>query len=79
MWIIIWKNVFDSWSPWPGPRGCFGALSALKSKQGSGLAGLGFPRRRRKLSLRNLGSVCNEEEGVVSLIQNTGEHYHYMV
>ena len=29
MWIIIWKNVFDSWSPWPGPRGCFGALSAL--------------------------------------------------
>ena len=29
MWIIIWKNVFDSWSPWPGPRGCFGALSEL--------------------------------------------------
>ena len=28
MWIIIWKNVYDSWSPWPGPRGCFGALSA---------------------------------------------------
>ena len=27
MWIIIWKNVYDSWSPWPGPRGCFGALS----------------------------------------------------
>ena len=29
MWIIIWKNVYDSWSPWPGPRGCFGALSAI--------------------------------------------------
>ena len=25
MWIIIWKNIYDSWSPWPGPRGCFGA------------------------------------------------------
>ena len=33
MWIIIWKNVFDSWSPWPGPRGCFGALSG---KEGGG-------------------------------------------
>ena len=27
MWIMIWKNVYDFWSPWPGPSGHFGALS----------------------------------------------------
>ena len=32
MWIIIWKNVYYSWSPWPGPRGCFRALSGCNGE-----------------------------------------------
>ena len=44
MWIIIWKNVYDSWSPWPGPRGCFSALSGHRSST----------------SLFSHSSACNE-------------------
>ena len=53
MWIIIWKNVYDSWSPWPGPRGCFGALSASATAIACDFAER-FSTSEKQSSLRDL-------------------------